>query len=112
MATSRWMKRFAKWHIWLGWLVAVPLLMWTISGLVMVSRPIEEVRGNHLREEVEDQALPPDTNIAIALPEDDARPVRSVATTMQGGTPVTTFTYTDGAIERFGPDGVALARID
>lgn len=43
------MKFLAKWHIWLGWLFGVPLLMWTLSGLVMVAKPIEEVRGNHLR---------------------------------------------------------------
>ncbi len=39
------MRRLAKWHIWLGWLVGVPLVMWTLTGLVMVSRPIETVRG-------------------------------------------------------------------
>lgn len=38
-------------HIWLGWLIAVPLLLWTASGLFMVSFPIEEVRGTHLRAE-------------------------------------------------------------
>ncbi|GAA0276296.1 hypothetical protein GCM10009127_16220 [Alteraurantiacibacter aestuarii] len=43
------MQRFARWHIWLGWLVGVPILMWTISGLVMVAQPIETVRGDHLR---------------------------------------------------------------
>ena len=41
--------RLARWHIWLGWLVGVPLLLWTLSGLVMVARPIEEVRGTSLR---------------------------------------------------------------
>lgn len=38
-----------RWHIWLGWLVGVPLILWTASGLFMVARPIEEVRGEHLR---------------------------------------------------------------
>lgn len=36
-------------HIWLGWLVGIPLLLWTASGLWMVARPIEEVRGVHLK---------------------------------------------------------------
>ena len=45
------MRRFAKWHIWLGWLVGVPVLMWTVTGLIMVIKPIEEVRGSHLRAE-------------------------------------------------------------
>lgn len=49
MNTSRIIRRFARWHIWLGWLVAIPLLLWTASGLVMVLRPIEEVRGTTLR---------------------------------------------------------------
>lgn len=43
------MRRFARWHIWLGWLVAIPLLLWTASGLLMVLRPIDEVRGTTLR---------------------------------------------------------------
>jgi uncharacterized iron-regulated membrane protein len=37
-----------RWHVWLGWLVGVPLLLWTLSGLAMVVRPIEEVRGAEL----------------------------------------------------------------
>ncbi len=43
------MQRFARWHIWLGWFVGLPILMWTVTGLWMVARPIEEVRGTHLR---------------------------------------------------------------
>ena len=35
-------------HIWLGWLVGIPFLLWTVSGLVMVARPIEQVRGEGL----------------------------------------------------------------
>ena len=37
-----------RWHMWLGWLVGLPMLFWTVSGLVMVARPIEEVRGETL----------------------------------------------------------------
>ena len=42
MAKQRIMQRFARWHIWAGWLVGFPVLMWTVTGLVMVARPIEE----------------------------------------------------------------------
>jgi hypothetical protein len=49
MAGQRTMLRFARWHIWLGWLVGFPILMWTTTGLFMVARPIEEVRGDQLR---------------------------------------------------------------
>lgn len=37
-----------RWHIWLGWIVGVPMLFWTLSGVIMVIRPIEEVRGTGL----------------------------------------------------------------
>ena len=40
------MRKFAKWHIWLAWATGIPILMWTITGLVMVAKPIDEVRGN------------------------------------------------------------------
>ena len=37
-----------RWHMWLGWLVGVPMLFWTVSGFIMVARPIEEVRATAL----------------------------------------------------------------
>jgi len=37
-----------KYHIWLGWLIGVPMLFWTLSGVVMVWKPIDEVRGSDL----------------------------------------------------------------
>jgi len=40
--------RLRRWHVWLGWIVGIPVLLWVVSGLVMIVRPIEEVRGNHL----------------------------------------------------------------
>ncbi len=46
-----------RWHMWLGWLVGVPMLFWTVSGLVMVARPIEEVRGTALLREPAPLAL-------------------------------------------------------
>jgi hypothetical protein len=45
------MKLLARAHVWLGWLIGVPLLLWTATGLWMVSRPIAEVRGTHLKAE-------------------------------------------------------------
>ena len=44
-------RSFLRWHVWLGWLIGVPLIIWTTSGLLMVAQPIEQVRGNHLRSE-------------------------------------------------------------
>ena len=63
MGMQQVMRNFAKWHIWLGWLVGVPVLMWTVTGLIMVWQPIEYVRGNHLRAE-----LPPVQTGAIVMP--------------------------------------------
>lgn len=51
-----------RWHVWLGWLVGVPLLFWTLSGLVMVWKPIEETRGSDLL-----RPLPPVTLTAPAV---------------------------------------------
>ena len=49
MAGRTVMQRFARWHIWLGWVAAIPILLWLVSGLFMAARPIEEVRGEDLR---------------------------------------------------------------
>jgi hypothetical protein len=40
--------KLRRWHIWLAWVAAIPVLLWVVSGLVMVARPIEEVRGEGL----------------------------------------------------------------
>ena len=105
MGTRKLMRKLARWHIWLGWLIGVPLLLWTMSGLVMVLKPIEEVRGDHLRKDVTETALPRDTNIAVSLPARGTKPVRSVTTQVERGEVVTRITYLDGSSERFRPDG-------
>ena len=57
-----------RYHVWLGWLVGVPLLLWTISGLVMVARPIETVRGSDLKLERPPALLTPDAVPSLPLP--------------------------------------------
>ena len=109
MIRQRVMRRFASWHMWLGWLIGLPVLMWSVTGLVMVIKPIEEVRGDHLRKEVAETALPGDTNIAVSLPSDSTAPVRSVSTRVERGEAVTRITYMDGTSERFRPNGVKMA---
>ena len=44
--------RLRRWHIWLGWIVGLPMLVWTVSGIIMVWKPIEEVRGEDLLREL------------------------------------------------------------
>lgn len=99
-----WMPRFAKWHIWLGWLVGFPILMWLVTGLVMVSRPIEEVRGEHLRIE---RAAEPLTGDPAPIHSPGEPPVE-LRTTMQRGSLVTLATYADGRVERFTAQGNRL----
>ena len=110
---ARAMRNLAKWHIWLGWLVGVPIVMWTATGLFMVAKPIEEVRGNHLRVEVEDTALPPGNPAPIAFQLSDGPPIRSFETSMQDGRAVTTLTFMDGQIARFdATTGEAIEALD
>ncbi|SFP06051.1 PepSY domain-containing protein [Qipengyuania nanhaisediminis] len=111
MGQQQMMRRFAKWHIWLAWLAGVPILMWTVTGLVMVIKPIEEVRGNHLRYTVTERALPSDTEISVALPAESTRPVRSVTTQVERGETVTRITYMDGTSDRFRADGSEMGPI-
>lgn len=105
---AKFMRRFAKWHIWLGWLAGVPLILWCLTGLIMVARPIDEVRGAHLRREIAPSPLPAGTEIAIRLPTDRQRPVVSAATRVEGGRVITRLTYADESVERFDADGRKL----
>lgn len=97
---ARRMRLFARWHIWLGWLTGVPLLLWCVSGLVMVAKPIDEVRGNHLRRDLPGQALPPGSPAPISI-ERGAPAVREVRTLMQNGRPVTLLAMMDGTTRRY-----------
>ena len=105
------MRLLARWHIWLGWLVGVPLLLWTVSGLAMTLRPIEETRGTDRLVERPAQALAPDTRIAIDLLSKDSRPVISVTTRVERGIAVTRINYADGTFKRFRPDGTEMGPI-
>jgi hypothetical protein len=96
MARQRFMQQFAKWHIWLGWLVGFPILMWTISGLVMVARPIDEVRGEHLRAE------PPVIETAeLVFPAERIGPAGSVSLIAQVDGPAWIVVEPDGGRYRY-----------
>lgn len=103
------MRLLAKWHIWLGWLTGVPLVLWCLSGLVMVAKPIDEVRGTDLRREIAPAPLPAGTEIAIRLPADRTRPVVGAATRVESGRVITRLSYADGGVERYDADGRKLA---
>ncbi len=72
MAKQKIMQKFARWHIWLAWFTGVPILMWTLSGLIMIIQPIETVRGENLRAQ-----LPPVATEELVLPALSG-PVRSI----------------------------------
>ena len=101
MAQQKFMRLFAKWHIWLGWLVGVPVLMWTVTGLIMVWQPIEHVRGNHLRVESEQVLLP----AALEAPANNGAQYSEMRAAMQDGRPVWFATHPDGSVDRFAADG-------
>lgn len=67
-------------HIWLGWLVGVPILFWTLSGLVMALRPIDTVRGTDLRVPPSPLVLP-----TPAIPPRAVVPLTALSMEMQGG---------------------------
>lgn len=103
------MRRLARWHIWLGWLVGVPIVMWLASGLFMVLKPIDEVRGDHLRVAVEQAPLIlPDSQ--LATPEAQLRDMRL---TMQDGRAVAIVTTLDGVTSRIDvASGAPLPALD
>lgn len=91
------MRKLAKWHIWLGWLVGVPIAMWLATGLFMVARPIEAVRGDHIKREVaaaEALVIPGST---LAAEDTNLAEMRLV---MQQGRAVAILTGLDGATRR------------
>jgi hypothetical protein len=95
---------FARWHIWLGWLVGFPMLMWAVTGLFMVARPIEEVRGTHLRAPA--AAIDP---AALAFPATIGEPIHEARLVRQTAGPVWIVTSADGARWRYSAStGTAL----
>lgn len=95
MASRTLMQNYVRWHIWLGWLVAVPLLFWTVSGLVMVTRPIEEVRGHSLH--IEHKPAPVRVQLGGAAGDTLIREGKILD---QRGRSVLIATFMDGSVHR------------
>lgn len=103
------MRKLARWHIWLGWLVGVPLLLWTASGLWMVARPIEEVRGTELRAEPTTLSALPST----ILPKLDGRPVEKLELVRRADQPIWIIRFAGGdARAADSATGAMLPRVD
>jgi hypothetical protein len=76
VSVSTLMRRFARWHIWLGWAAGVPLVLWTLSGLVMAWKPIEDVRGTALRAQPHLVGVGPFTTPPLEYPSQEIRLVK------------------------------------
>jgi uncharacterized iron-regulated membrane protein len=82
-----------KYHIWLGWIIGLPMLAWTVSGLVMVIQPIEQVRGEHLLGEAPVLA----SGTIPVPPAIGPRPVSSMILEQRSEGPRWIVRYSDGA---------------
>ena len=100
--SRRLMALFARWHIWLGWLVAVPFLLWIVSGLSMVLKPIEEVRGEHLRIEKAAERFPA---AGILLSKFALGGATEVTQRVEDGRLVAHISYADGRHTRYTQQG-------
>ena len=81
-----------RYHVWLGWLVALPFLFWTVSGLVMVAKPTEEVRGTALIAEPKPLALVP----GLVVPRIEGRAVSSLMLEQRASGPRWVVDFADG----------------
>ncbi len=92
-------RAFYRLHLWTGWLIGIPLLFWTVSGLWMVARPIEEVRGTHLKAEPAGLVLP----AQVIAPQTDGRPILSAKLEQRPWGAQWSIDYADGGVGRSDP---------
>ena len=87
--------KLMRWHVWLGWLIGVPIIIWTASGLLMVAQPSETVRGNHLRSE-----MPALDAIQPVAPLLQGRQAKSLTLQQNSAGPYWVIAYADGGKRR------------
>jgi len=85
-------RRLRRWHIWLGWIIAIPMLFWTVSGVVMVWKPIGEVRGEKLL----DPAQPMRFTGPVVTPALAGVPLKSVSLQQRADGPRWVIVLADG----------------
>jgi hypothetical protein len=95
--------KLMRWHVWLGWLIGVPIIIWTASGLLMVAQPIETVRGNHLRSE-----MPALDAIKPVAPLLEGRQAKSLTLQQNSAGPFWVIAYADGGKRRADAETGAL----
>jgi uncharacterized iron-regulated membrane protein len=79
-------------HIWLGWIVGVPLLIWTVTGAVMAILPLETVRGEDLLKEPPPVAL----SAPSVPPPIGSRPLTSLSLEQRAAGPRWIARFADG----------------
>ena len=97
-------QQLRRWHVWLGWLVGIPMLFWTVSGLVMVAKPIDEVRGSALIRDPAPVALTP----GIVPPRIAGRAVASLKLEGRADGPRWVIDFADGGSRLADPTTGAL----
>ena len=90
--------------MWLGWLVGVPMIFWTVSGLVMVARPIEDVRGSTLIRD----AAPIATTRGVVAPLIEGRAVAAIKLESRAAGPRWVIAFADGGSRLADPATGAL----
>jgi hypothetical protein len=104
-STLRVRHALRRYHIWLGWLIGVPMLFWTLSGVVMVWKPIEEVRGTAL---LADPA-PFELTTAPVAPQVEGRGLKSLTIEPRASGPRWVLRFADGGSRLADPaDGLLL----
>ena len=107
MAKRTFMQKFARWHIWLGWAAAIPMILWTVSGVFMALRPIDTVRGDDLRR------VPAPFASQVLVPPQLTAPVTRLALVQQGSRAVWVTTAADKRQLRYSADsGAALGPVE
>ena len=90
--------------MWLGWLVGVPMIFWTVSGLVMVARPIEDVRGSALIRD----AAPIASTRGVVAPLIEGRAVSAMKLESRATGPRWVIAFADGGARLADPATGAL----
>ena len=90
--------------MWLGWLVGVPMIFWTVSGLVMVARPIEDVRGSALIRD----AAPIASTRGVVAPVIEGRAVSAMKLESRAPGPRWVIAFADGGSRLADPATGAL----
>jgi hypothetical protein len=96
--------RLRRWHVWLGWLIFIPMLLWTVSGVAMVLKPIEEVRGEGL------MTPPPPLRLTepVVPPRIEGVPLKTLALQPRAAGPRWIVTLEDGTTRLADPASGAL----